>query len=81
MNKVEIFKDERGAWRVEVNGVNLADAIADGGLSVSFEPGGAPPCVHMTLRADKLNMRLPEATIKAVERLATDAPTISEPGR
>lgn len=69
VNKVEIYKDDKGKWCVEVNGADLAAAIVDGGLAVSFEPGGAPPRVHMTLRADRLNMRLPEAVIDAIKQL------------
>jgi hypothetical protein len=69
MQKVDIFKDDKGKWRVEVNGVDLAPAIVDGGLAVSFEPGGMPPRVHMTLRADRFNIRLPEAVVEAVKHL------------
>lgn len=69
MNKVDIYKDDKGKWCVEVNGVDLAAAIDDGGLAVSFEAGGLPPRVHMTLRADRLNLRLPEAVIETVKQL------------
>jgi hypothetical protein len=69
MNKVDIYKDDKNKWCVEVNGVDLAAAVIDGGLSVSFEPGGMPPRVHLTLRADRFNMRLPEAVIEAVKQL------------
>lgn len=69
MKKIDVYKDDKGKWCVMVEGVDLASAIADGGLTVSFEPGGAPPRVHMTLRSDRVNMYLPEAVIEAVKQL------------
>lgn len=69
MNQVDIYKNDKGKWCVEVNGVDLAGAIVDGGLAVSFDPGGIPPRVYMTLRADRFNMRLPEAVVETIKQL------------
>ncbi|GIE30178.1 hypothetical protein Ait01nite_032230 [Actinoplanes italicus] len=69
MSKVEIFKDDKNTWHVEVDGVDLASAIVDGGVQVQFEGGGLPPRVYLTLGADKLNLRLPAATIEAIKQL------------
>lgn len=69
MSKIEIYKDDYDVWNVVVDGVNLAGAIADGGLKIEIPSWPDPPLVHMTLRARRLNVTLPEATIKAVEAL------------
>lgn len=69
MPKIEIYKDDRDRWVVLVDGVNMASAIADGGLRIEFPPEDAYPLAHMTLRARELNVQLPEAVIEAVEAL------------
>lgn len=71
MNGIQITHDERG-YHVIVDGVDLAAAIAAGGLKVEWVPGQEHPHITMTMRPHELNAHLPEATLAKVEELSRE---------
>ena len=72
MTEVEIQK-ENGLWQVLIDGVDMAPAIAAGGLRVEFRGGAEAdfPLVHVTFRARTFTADLPGAVVRAREELLT----------
>lgn len=67
--------DGHPAARVLVDGVDITDAVLADGFGVEFEHDTRRAVVSMKLRADRLDLELPDSIIDA---LAGDRSTTSE---
>lgn len=65
MSHIKIYRDgSTGGWQVEVDGENVTNAIANGGVRVEFRKWPLPPLVTLTLVGD-VDMDLPDTELKA----------------
>lgn len=56
-----------GKWHVELNGVDITNMIADGGVRIASREWPLPPAVEVTLIPQQFRANFPEADVAISE--------------